>query len=280
MSKTWSTTIKPKTGIFNIPIKEIIQYRGLIFTLVKRNYEIQYKQTILGPVWMIIGLIFSSGIFSFVFGYVGRFSSDGTPYFLFYMTGALMWEFFSACFNSNKSVLIDNSYLYGKVYFPRLIMPVANVIFEAVRSAIKFAVCLIVWGYFLYKGEACFCGIKILWLVPISFSTALMGMSCGLVLSCLTIKYRDFNHLTGIAMSLLLYASPVLYSTSQLPQNLQKLVYINPMSSFIEAFRYYMIGSGVINGGAIIYSIIFTILITLLALIMFNQTEKTFVDIV
>lgn len=280
MSNTWSTVIKPKTGLFNIPVKEIEQYKGLILTLVKRNYEVQYKQTILGPIWMIIGLIFSSGIFSFVFGYVGRFSSDGTPYFLFYMSGAIMWEFFSACFNSNTSVLMNNSYLYGKVYFPRLIMPIANVVFEAVRTGIKFLVCIVVWIFFFTQGKALFMGWQILLLIPIAFATALMGMSCGLILSCLTIKYRDFNHLTGLAMSLLLYASPVLYSTSQLSEKLQKVVYINPMSSFIEAFRYCMTGSGSVNTLAIIYSLVFTVIVTILGLIMFNQTEKTFIDII
>lgn len=280
MNKTWSTVIKPRTGLFNIPIKEIVQYKGLILTLVKRNYEVQYKQTILGPIWMIIGLIFSSGIFSFVFGYVGRFSSDGTPYFLFYMSGAIMWEFFSACFNSNTGVLMNNSYLYGKVYFPRLIMPIANVVFEAVRTGIKFMVCVVVWIFFFTQGKALFLGWKVLLLIPIAFATALMGMSCGLILSCLTIKYRDFNHLTGIAMSLLLYASPVLYSTSQLSSGLQKVVYLNPMSSLIEAFRYCMTGSGTVNPAAVLYSIVFTVIVTIVGLIMFNQTEKTFIDII
>ena len=280
MSKTWSTVIKPKTGLFNIPIKEIEQYKGLIFTLVKRNYEVQYKQTILGPIWMIFGLIFSSGIFSFVFGRVGNFSSDGTPYFLFYMSGAIMWEFFSACFNSNTGVLMNNSYLYGKVYFPRLIMPISNVVFEAVRTGIKFLVCIVVWIFFLIQHDAQFMRVKMLLLLPIALATAFMGMSCGLIMSCLTIKYRDFNHLTGIAMSLLLYASPVLYSTSQLPEGLQKVVYINPMSSYVEAFRYCMTGSGGVNGMALIYSSVFTLTVTVIGLIMFNQTEKTFIDII
>lgn len=280
MSKKWSTVIKPKTGLCSIPIKEIEQYKGLIFTLVKRNYEVQYKQTILGPIWMIFGLIFSSGIFSFVFGSVGNFSSDGTPYFLFYMSGVIMWEFFLECFKSNTGVLMNNSYLFGKVYFPRLIMPIANVVFEAVRTGIKFFVCVVVWIFFLTQHDAQFMGTKMLFLIPITFATALLGMSCGLILSCLTIKYRDFNHLTGIAMSLLLYASPVLYSTSQLSKVLRKLVYLNPMSSYIEAFRYCMTGSGCVNEMALLYSIILTMIVTVIGLVIFNQTEKTFIDII
>lgn len=191
-----------------------------------------------------------------------------------------MWEFFSACFNSNTGVLMNNSYLYGKVYFPRLIMPIANVVFEAVRTGIKFLVCIVVWIFFLIQHDAQFMGVKMLLLIPIALATAFMGMSCGLIMSCLTIKYRDFNHLTGIAMSLLLYASPVLYSTSQLPEGLQKVVYINPMSSYVEAFRYCMTGSGAVNCMALIYSSVFTLIVTVIGLIMFNQTEKTFIDII
>lgn len=280
MSKTWSTVIKPKTGLFSIPFREIYSYRGLIFTLVKRNYEVQYKQTILGPAWMILSLIFSSGIFSFVFGYVGNFSSDGTPYFLFYMTGSIIWDYFSMCFSSNTGVLLENSYLFGKVYFPRLVVPISNVFFNLIKSGVKFLVCVVVWIIFFCKGQAMFMGWYLLLIIPLTILTGIMGMSAGLIVSCMTIKYRDFNHLTGIAMQLLLYASPVLYSVKELPHWLQKIVFINPMSSFVEAFRFCMTGSGMIHWEAILYSVIVTILIGLFSLVLFNQTERTFIDII
>lgn len=140
--KNWKTIIEPKTKLLDIPLKELWHYRGLIQVLVKRNYQVQYKQTILGPFWMIIGPIISSGLFSFIFGYVGNFSSDGIPYFLFYMSANTLWGYFSGCVYGNSSVFLSNAYLFGKVYFPRMVVPVSNVLFELIRFMIQFGVCL------------------------------------------------------------------------------------------------------------------------------------------
>lgn len=280
MSDTWTTVITPKTKLFDIPLRELKQYRGLIYTLVKRNYEVQYKQTILGPLWMIFGLIFNSGIFSFIFGYVGNFSSDGTPYFLFYMSGSIVWDLFSACFGSNTGVFMDNAYLYGKVYFPRLVVPIANSCFQVFKTFIKFLVCVVVWAIFMFRGETSFSGFGVLLFVPASLIAILMGTAAGLIIASMTVKYRDFSHLTGIAMTLLLYASPVMYSINTLPEWLQKLVLINPMSSVIEMFRFAMTGDGIIHWWAVIYSFIFSLVVGLVGLVMFNQTEKTFIDLV
>ncbi|SHJ34749.1 ABC transporter permease [Pseudobutyrivibrio xylanivorans] len=280
MSKNWTTVIEPKVPLFKVPIKEIIKYRELVWTLVKRNYEVQYKQTILGPLWLIFSLIINSGIFSFVFGYVGQFSSDGTPYFLFYMTGSVVWDFFISCFGSNTGVLLENSYLFGKVYFPRLIMPIANILFNAIRVGIKFLVTLCAWLFFYLAGDAQMIDLKILWVLPIALVMSLMGTAMGLIVSCITIKYRDFSHMVGLLTTVMMYVSPVVYSTSQLPKYVQGLVYINPISSYVEAFRLCMLGSGEINMLALIYSTIFTLALTIVAVVMFNQTEKDFIDII
>ena len=280
MEKEWSTVIEPKAPLFSIPVREIIKYRELVWTLVKRNYEVQYKQTILGPLWLIFNLIINSGIFSFVFGYVGNFDTDGTPYFLFYMAGSVVWDFFANCFTSNTSVLMDNSYLFGKVYFPRLIMPISNILFNVIRNGIKFLVTLCVWLAFYLNGDVEMISIRIIGILPLALLAGVLGAALGMIVSCLTIKYRDFTHVTGIAITVLMYLSPVMYTTNQLPEAIRSFVYINPMSSLVEAFRYCVIASGQINYMALLYSIVFTIIAGAVAVVVFNQTEKDFIDII
>lgn len=280
MEKQWTTVIEPKAPLLSIPVREIIKYRELIWTLVKRNYEVQYKQTILGPLWLIFNLIINSGIFSFVFGYVGNFATDGTPYFLFFMTGSVVWDFFANCFTSNTSVLMDNSYLFGKVYFPRLIMPISNILFNAIRNGIKFLVTLCVWLVFYLNGDVAFLSFRIFGIIPLALLAGVMGASLGMIVSCLTIKYRDFTHITGLAITVLMYISPVMYTTAQLPQFVRRFVYLNPMSAIIEGFRYCIIGAGHLNHLALVYSLVFTTVVGVIALVFFNQTEKNFIDII
>lgn len=278
--KTWKYIIEPKTRLFDLPLGEIWQYRGMVYMLVKRNYQVQYKQTILGPGWMILAPIFSSGLFSFVFGYVGQFSSDGIPYFLFYLSASILWGFFAGCVERNTSIFLDNAYLFGKVYFPRMVVPLSNVIFELLRFLIQFLVCCAVWLIFFFRGQVSFMGWYLLLLPFLALESGLLGMAIGMIVSSLTTKYRDLSHLVRLGMQLLMYAAPVLYPVSQLPVSLQKLVLLNPVSSLIEAFRYSMTGSGTIHWGYLGYSTLFTILILAGSMILFNQTEKTFIDIV
>ena len=248
--------------------------------LVKRNYEIQYKQTILGPGWMIINPILSSGLFSLVFGYVGNFSSDGIPYFLFYMSASILWNYFSGCVNGNTSIFLNNAYIFGKVYFPRMVVPISNILFELIRFLIQFIVCCLVWLYFFLKGQIQFMQWYVVLLPLLVLETALLGMSIGMVVSSLTTKYRDLTHFIGFGMQLLMYAAPVLYPLSDFPIFLQKVLLLNPISPVIEAFRYAMTGSGCIHWGAFVYSMIFTVVMCFGSMILFNQTEKTFIDIV
>lgn len=278
--KKWKTVIEPKTKLLDIPLKELCHYWGLIQALVKRNYQVQYKQTILGPFWMIIGPIVSSGLFSFVFGYVGQFSSDGIPYFLFYMTANTLWGYFSGCMYGNSSIFLSNAYLFGKVYFPRMVVPVSNVLFELIRFLIQMTVCAGVWLFFFVQGQTSFMGVYLLLVPFLVLVSAMLGMSIGMIISSLTTKYRDLNHCVNLGMQLLLYGSPVLYSVSQLPVVLQKIIMLNPMTSVIEAFRYCITGSGMIHWGALGYSVVFTLIVWLGSMILFNQTEKTFIDIV
>lgn len=278
--KKWKTIIKPKVGLFELQLKELWQYKSLIVMLVSRNYKIQYKQTILGPAWIFINVLLSSGLFSLVFGYIGKFSSDGLPYFLFYMSASILWSFFSGCVSGNSGVFINNAYVFGKVYFPRLVVPVSNVIFELVRFGLQFCIFIIIWILFYSQGKVQFMGIKLLWIPCLIIIMALLGMSIGMIVSSLTTKYRDLNHCIGFGLQVLMYASPILYPISQLPDFLKPIVLLNPTASVIETFRYILTGSGTIHFGALAYSTIMTGIVTLIALVMFNQTEKNFIDIV
>lgn len=280
MDKKWRYRITPKTGLFDVPFLELWRYRGMIYMLVKRNYQIQYKQTILGPAWMILGIIFSSGLFSFVFGYVGQFSSDGIPYFLFYMSASILWNFFAACLESNAGIFLENAYLFGKVYFPRMVVPAANVCFELIRFSIQLCVCMAVWLFYFIRGEVAFTGGYLLMAPVLVLEAAMLGMAFGMLVSSLTTRYRDLSHVTRLGMQLLMYASPVLYPVSQLSPDLQKVILLNPVSPMIEAFRYCLTGSGMIHWGALFYSMGITGLLLVGSVVLFNQTEKTFIDIV
>jgi len=272
--------ISSKSKIWDVNLKEIWNYKSLILMLFKRNYTLQYKQTILGPLWMIFNIILNTGLFTVVFGYVGKISSDGIPYFLFCLSGNVIWNLFYSCFNGNTRVLMENTYLFGKVYFPRIIVPISNALLHMFRSILQFLVLLIVLAVFIFRGEVTFSGIKILAFIPLLTAAMIMGTSLGMIVSSLTVKYRDFDHLTGVVMSVMMYISPVLYPTSQLSPTIRGFVYFNPMSSFIEAFRYCVTGVGGIYLPGLVYSIIFTVVITVSAIVLYGRVEKSFIDIV
>lgn len=278
--KKWKTVVEPKGRLFDIPLKEIRQYRSLIIMLVKRNYQVQYKQTILGPLWIFASPILSSGLFSFVFGYVGGFSSDGIPYFLFYMSASILWGYFSGCVGTNMSVFLNNSYLFGKVYFPRLAVPVSNIIFDLIRFIIQFTVCCCVWIFYFIRGEVHFMGWYLLLIPFLVLASGLLGAAIGLIVTSLTTKYRDLTHFVNFGMQLLMYMSPVIYPVSQLHDSLQLIVRLNPMTSFIEAFRFCITGSGMLHWWSLLYSTVFLAIILTFSVVLFNRTEKTFIDII
>lgn len=275
----WKIVVEPKTRLLDIPLKELWQYRSMIFMLVKRNYQIQYKQTILGPVWIILNPILSSGLFSIVFGYVGNFQSGSLPYFLFYMSASILWSFFAGCVNGNSSIFTNNTNLFGKIYFPRMVIPASGVLFELVRFLIQAAVFAAVWCVYFLRGKTEFMGVY-LFLVPVLvLECAFLGMAIGMIVSSLTTRYRDLRHFMNFGMQLLMYASPVLYPIEQLPKPAGKLVLLNPVSSVIEAFRFCLTGSGMIHRGALLYSMILTAVFLFLGMILFNQTEKNSIDV-
>ena len=280
MESKWQVEIDGKPKLWDFNFRELWQFRSLIVMLYKRNYSVQYKQTVLGPFWMIFGVVFNTGIFTFVFSYVGNMTSDGVPYFLFCLSGNIIWSLFSSCMLGNTRVLMDNAYLFGKVYFPRLAVPIANGLLNMMKCIIQLIVCAMVWVFFLVRGEVVFTGLPLLGMIPLLLLSSFMGTALGMIISSLTVKYRDLGHLAGIGVQALMYVSPVLYPVSQLSPLLKRIVYLNPMSAFVETFRYCLTGTGNIYLPGILYGIIFSVVITVIGLILFGKTEKNFVDIV
>ena len=279
MKKEWTTVINDNTKK-RIDIHELSDYRYLIFMLFRRNYKLIYQQTLLGPLWLILGPVFSSGIFSLIFGYVGGFQSDGIPYFIFCMSANTIWNAFNACVYKNVNVFQDNTYLYGKVYFPRLVIPISNMCYEAVTFLVQFFVCICVWGVYFLRGKVHFTGIYLVLVILCPIFMIVFGTSIGILVSALSVKFRDLSKGIHILMQLFMYASPIIYSTNQIPKIIRPFFYINPITGYVESFRYSFTGAGTISVFAFIYSFIVTVITTTIAVIVFERVSKDFIDIV
>ncbi len=275
----WTTVINDESKK-RISLKELSEYRYMIYMLFKRNYKLIYQQTLLGPLWLVLGPVFSSGIFSLIFGYIGRFNSDGIPYFLFSITANILWITFQGCVNKNANIFQDNAYLYGKVYFPRLVVPLANMFYELISFLIRLIVCICVWAFYFSRGEAEITGIAIVFIVICPVCITVFGTSIGMLISALSVKYRDLSRGTNFIVQLFLYTSPVIYSTSQIPEGIRFLFYINPLTGFIESFRYGFTGAGNLNIVSFLMSLAVTMIIAAVAVIIYERVSKDSADIV
>lgn len=284
MQEQWTTVIKPKTGWRDINLKELWQYRDLIYLFVKRNFATLYKQTILGPLWIIIAPVFSTLISTFIFGTVAKIPSDGVPYFLFYMCGNVAWTYFSSCLTSTSTTFTGNAGIFGKVYFPRLVMPISTVITGLLNLAIQsliFVAFLIGYGI---AGAA----ISVTWmlaLVPaLVVQMALLGLGCGIIISSMTTKYRDLNVLVGFGVSAWMYITPIIYSVNSLDAESlwRKVCMINPMAPVVEIMRNAFLGTPVSENLFPFWglSIGITFVILFVGVVMFSKVEKTFMDTV
>lgn len=284
MQEQWTTVIKPKTGWRDINLKELWQYRDLIYLFVKRNFATLYKQTILGPLWIIIAPVFSTLISTFIFGTVAKIPSDGVPYFLFYMCGNVAWTYFSSCLTSTSTTFTGNAGIFGKVYFPRLVMPISTVITGLLNLAIQsliFVAFLIGYGI---AGAA----ISVTWmlaLVPaLVLQMALLGLGCGIIISSMTTKYRDLNVLVGFGVSAWMYITPIIYSVNSLDAESlwRKVCMINPMAPVVEIMRNAFLGTPVSESLFPFWglSIGITFVILFIGVVMFSKVEKTFMDTV
>jgi lipopolysaccharide transport system permease protein len=276
----WSLIIKPKRKLFDLQIRELIHYRDLIFLFVKRDFVTQYKQTILGPLWFIINPLISTVMYTFVFGRLANIGTDGIPYTLFYYSGAMLWTFFSGCFLDSSNVFINNVNVFGKVYFPRLVVPINYVFSNGIRILVQFLMLMVFLGYHLFIGSpiqpswfALLFPLIVIWLAAI-------GVGAGIIISSLTTKYRDLRQLVTFAINLVMYAAPVVYPLSEIPQRFRWVAYANPICAPIELFRLWFFGTASVNMQMIFISIGITVFLVILGLILFSQNEQNFIDVV
>ncbi len=277
----YDTIIRPKNKLLSWNLKEIWQYRDLIGMYTKRSFQLTYKQTILGPMWIFLNPFITSLIYAFVFGGIAGISTDGIPQLLFYMGGNAIWVFFSSSLTKTASTFTANAGVFGKVYFPRLTMPISNVLSSAINFCIQMIMFLVFWMYYILNGEIQpnFWAIPLI--VPVLLQLGCLALGCGIIISSMTTKYRDLAILVGFGVQLWMYITPVVYPLSTLGEGgLRTLLLINPVTCGIEAFRYIFLGQGMMDlfWWSITTSI--TIVILFFGIIMFNRVEKTFMDTV
>jgi len=274
--------IRPKRHAFDINFKEIWQYRDLLAMFVKRDVITVYKQTILGPIWFIVQPILTTLIYIVVFGNIAKISTDGTPMVLFYLSGVVIWNYFAESFNQTSDTFTQNANIFGKVYFPRLIMPMSKVVSGLIKFFIQLAFFLAVYAYYLIKGEPSIQPNLTLALLPVYIAImAMMGMGMGILFTSMTTKYRDLKFLITFGVQLLMYATPVIYPMSTVPEGTMKTVLAaNPLSPIVEGFKYAFLGSGSFSWSALGYSASVTAVILIIGIVVFHKTERNFIDTV
>lgn len=263
----------------SLRLEEVWRYRDLLYLFTKRDIVSFYKQTILGPIWFFIQPIFTTLVYILVFGKIAGLSTDGLPQVLFYLCGITFWNYFSECFNKTATVFKDNSALFGKVYFPRIISPLSIVISNLLRFAIQFMLFLVFFVWYWAKGDVQ-PNSAILLFPIIVFTMALIGLGFGMLFSAITTKYRDMVFLLTFGVQLLMYATPVIYPFSQMPESVAKYLAWNPLTPLFEATRYGFLGAGYFTFTGVAYSFVFAVVVFLVSTMVFNRVERTFMDTV
>lgn len=281
-SQDWDLIIRGHSSLFDVKFNDLWHYRDLLFLFVKRDFVSFYKQTVLGPLWFFIQPIFTTIVFSFVFGNLAGISTDGIPKYLFYLSGITAWNYFSDCLTKTSTVFRDNANIFGKVYFPRLIMPLSIVVSNLVRFGVQLLlmICMMVYFYFNPTPGMSFKITTGLFLFPVLvLLMALLGLGLGLIITAMTTKYRDLTFLVTFGVQLLMYGTTVIYPLSYAQQKgYGWIAELNPMTRIIEAFRYGFLGKGEFTAWSLGYSILMTITILFFGILIFNKTEKSFVD--
>ena len=279
MTQNWTTIIKPKNRLLDLKLKELWQYRDLIIMFVKRDFKTIYKQTVLGPLWIIINPIMTTLIQVFVFGNIAGMSTDGTPQFLFYLSGNALWIYFSKSFTQTANTFINNSAVFGKVYFPRLVSPISVTISGLITFSIQFILLVISTIYYYMQGDIQ-PNLYILLLPLLLLELAMLSMGCGIIISSLTTKYRDLSILVTFGIQIWMYASAIIFPVSSLPEKWAKILMINPVVPVIETARYGFTGNGTFLLPYLLLSIAETVIILFIGIVIFNKVEKTFMDTV
>lgn len=276
----WTSVIKPKSGWFDINIRELWQYKDLIMLFVRRDFVAVYKQTILGPLWFVFQPLFSTIVFTIIFGKVAKIPTDGIPPLLFYMSGIITWNYFASCLAKTSDTFIGNAGIFGKVYFPRLTVPISVVITNLIGFGIQFVLFLVFLGFFYYQGMKVPLSAWVLFIPVLIIQMAALGLGTGILVSSMTTKYRDLTYLVGFGVSLWMYATPIVYPLSQIPEKWHWIYVINPMASVVEMFRYAFLGAGGMKLWQHGVGMGITVVILIVGIILFSRVEKTFMDTV
>jgi len=276
----WTMVIRPKAHWLQLRFDELWQYRDLIMLFVRRDFVAAYKQTVLGPLWHIIQPLFTTLTFTFIFGNVAGLSTDGLPKFLFYMAGTVAWGYFAKCLTSTSETFTANAGIFGKVYFPRLAIPVSIIISALITFGIQFGIFLFCIIYFGMHGASIHPNSWILLTPVLLLLMAGLGLGSGIIVSSLTTRYRDLRHLVSFGVQLFMYATPVIYPLSTIPEKYRSLIMANPMTPIIETFRFAFLGAGTVDAMHLLYSAGFTVVVLLAGIFLFNKVERTFMDTV
>lgn len=275
----WSLVITPQRGLFDLRLGELWRYKNLILLFVRRDFVSMYKQTILGPLWYLLQPLLTTITYTIIFGNIASLPTDGLPQFLFYMSGTLVWSYFADCLNKTSNTFLENASLFGKVYFPRLAVPISILLSSLATFLIQFVMFLGFTLFFALRGASIQPNWGWILFAPLLLLImAGLGLGFGIITSALTTKYRDLRFLVTFGVQLFMYAAPVIYPVSAVPQRFEWLILANPVTPVIEAFRYAFLGAGTVNFYQLGYSFVFMVLLVLTGVTIFNRIEQTFMD--
>lgn len=274
----WDLVIKAKKDFLHFNFRELVKYRWLIFLFIKRDFVTFYKQTILGPLWYIIQPLVNTIVFTIIFGNIAKIPTDGLPPFLFYMAGTIAWGYFATCLTMTSNTFIQNADIFGKVYFPRITVPISNVVIGLLQFAIQFSIFLGFILYFYFNGFEATFSYKLFYLPLLVLQMAFLGLGFGILISSLTTKYRDLTFVMSFGVQLWMYATPVVYPLSIINENYRFLAALNPMTSVVECFREIFFNNSSIEISHIFISITISIVIFVIGYLMFNRMERNFMD--
>lgn len=280
VEEKWDLIIEPKRRWWELQLHEVWRYRDLVFMFVRRDFVAQYKQTILGPLWFLIQPLLTSVVFTVIFGNIANLPTDGVPQFLFYLSGTVVWNYFANCLKSTSDTFITNANIFGKVYFPRLVMPISVVISNIITFLIQFVMFLAFLAYYMKIGAQVQPTSAALLLPVLILLMAGLGLGFGIIISSLTTKYRDLRFLVAFGVNLWMYVTPVIYPKSTIPESLRWIADLNPLTPIVETFRTIFLGIGVLDWGALAYSAGCMLLVFIIGVLLFNHVEKTFIDTV
>ncbi len=276
----WDMVIEPHRHLLDLKLGDLWRYKDLVMLFVRRDFVSVYKQTILGPLWYLIQPLLTTIIFTFIFGSVAKLPTDGLPQFLFYMSGTVVWSYFATCITKTSDTFITNSNLFGKVYFPRLAVPVSILISSLIAFGIQFIFFLGFMGFFALRGTVLYPNWWILLTPVLILLMAGLGLGLGIIISSLTTKYRDLRFLVQFGVTLLMYATTVIVPMSSFPQRFRWIILANPMTPIVEIFRYAYLGAGTVNFLNLAYSFGFMLVVVFIGTVIFNRVEATFMDTV